>query len=298
MLPGTTLYRRMRFARRHLREAARRRAGEPDCGILPAPVRPEPARWPESRLSAAWLGHATVLLRFGGRWVLTDPALRTRIGLGLGPLTFGPRRLQQPALRARELPPLDLLLISHAHMDHLDQGTLRLLPRSVPVIAPRGTRDLLRRFHSVTELDWGERTEAAGISVEAIPARHWGARMITDTHRGYAGFLLQHQDRRVVYTGDTAHHDGYRDLGATHPVDLAIVPIGAYDPWIANHASPEQAWDMAGQLRARHVLPVHHATFRLSREPTGEPIARLLAVAGEERHRVVLTRVGESWHLG
>lgn len=268
------------------------------CPILPAPHRPDPGTWRSDQLTVAWLGHATVLINFFGRWILTDPALRNRIGIYLGVGTVGPRRLIQPALRTRELPRLDLLMISHAHMDHLDQGTLRRLDAETPVVASHGTADLLTRFTTVAELSWGERALIGDLRVESIPARHWGARMITDRNRGYGGFLLDHGEHRILFTGDTAYTDSYKDIGEERPVDLAIVPIGAYDPWIANHASPEQAWAMSRDMRAQYVLPVHHSTFRLSREPTDEPIRRFLAAAGTERWRIVAPEVGATWSLG
>jgi L-ascorbate metabolism protein UlaG (beta-lactamase superfamily) len=283
---------RVQASNTHARRPRRR------CAELPAELRPDPTSWPVEGLTAAWLGHATVLLRLGGTMILIDPALRRRIGVGLGLATLGPRRLSAPGLSARQLPPIDLLLVSHAHMDHLDKGTLRLLPRTTPVVTHLHLRDLLRRFERVEELGWGEQSTAAGVRVEALPSRHWGARMITDRHRGYGGFLLEAAGRRVVYTGDTAYTEQFAALKDRGPIDLAILPIGAYDPWIDNHASPEQAWAMGRQMAARHVLPVHHGTFRLSREPMDEPIRRLLAAAGDERWRVVVTQVGETWHQG
>ena len=261
------------------------------------PHRPDPPTWSNDRLTTAWLGHATVLLNLFGRWILTDPALRGRVGVHFGLGTIGPRRLIPAALRPGDIPSLDLLLISHAHMDHLDYGTLRYLPRRTPVVTSRGNADLLDRFTQVEELSWGEEAEVSGIGVRAIPARHWGARLMTDRHRGYGGFLLEYEGMRVVFAGDTAYTERYREIGAEAPVDLAIVPIGAYDPWIDNHASPEQAWAMTRDLRARYVMPVHHSTFRLSREPPDEPIRRFLTAAGPERDRIVATEVGATWSL-
>jgi L-ascorbate metabolism protein UlaG (beta-lactamase superfamily) len=255
----------------------------------------EPSAWPERGLTVAWLGHSSVLLRLDGFWLLLDPALRDRIGIRVGPLTVGPRRLRRPAIETRDLPRLDAILISHAHMDHLDLGTLRRLPRETAIVAAQGTRDLLRRFPSVSELAWGEAATIGPLRIEAIPARHWGARTITDRHRGYGGFLIE-GSRRVVYTGDTAFHTGYDFLRERGPVDLAILPIGAYDPWIDNHANPEESWAMGRQMDATHILPVHHQTFRLSREPEHEPLERLVRVAGEERWRIAATALGETWH--
>ncbi len=266
-------------------------------GIAPAPQRPDPSSWANDRLTAAWLGHATVLLNFHGSWILTDPALERRIGIGRGLAKLGPRRLVQPALRVRDLPPLDLILLSHAHMDHTDLGTLRLLPADIPVVVQAGNSDLVRRFERVYELRWGQSIVVEGMQIEATEASHWGARMVTDRHRGYGGYLLQKAGSTVLFAGDTAYPDALTRLKHRARIDLAVLPIGAYDPWIANHASPEQAWLMFRRLDARYVMPVHHSTFRLSREPLDEPIRRFLAVADGERWRVAATQVGETWSI-
>jgi L-ascorbate metabolism protein UlaG (beta-lactamase superfamily) len=268
-----------------------------DATIAPAPHHPAPSLWSDERLTVAWLGHATVLVNFHGTWILTDPALEQRVGIGRGAAKLGPRRLVQPALRPAELPALDLVLLSHAHMDHTDRGTLRAIPRDTPMVVQPGNRDLVRRFRRVEELAWGERTTLDGLELESVEVRHWGARMVTDRHRGYGGYLLRKGGRTVLFAGDTAYTESLAQLRSRGPVDLAILPIGAYDPWIYNHASPEQAWAMFRQLGGEYLLPIHHSTFRLSREPTGEPISRLLAAAGSERWRVVLTEVGATWSL-
>jgi L-ascorbate metabolism protein UlaG (beta-lactamase superfamily) len=267
----------------------------PRTQIAAAPQRPDIHAWSDDRLTVSWLGHATVLLNLLGSWILTDPALERRIGIGRGLAKLGPRRLIQPALRPHELPPLNVVLLSHAHMDHTDLGTLGRLPAEVPVVVQQGNSDLVRRFHQVHELPWATTTMLDGLRVEATEARHWGARMVTDTHRGYGGYLLEKAGRRVLFAGDTAYTDVLTKYGRRGPIDLAVLPIGAYDPWIANHASPEQAWDMFKALGAEFVLPVHHSTFRLSREPVDEPIQRFLTAAGDERWRVVLTEVGATW---
>ena len=265
--------------------------------IPSAPHRPDPRTWADGRLTVSWLGHATVLLDLFGTWILTDPALQPRVGIGRGLAKLGPRRLVRPALRARELPSLDLVLLSHAHMDHTDLGTLSSIPRRVPVVVQRGNRDLVRRFAQVEELGWSESTTVAGVSIESVEVRHWGARMVTDRHRGYGGYLLTKGDHTVLFAGDTADTDVLTPLAGRVKVDLAILPIGAYDPWIANHASPEQAWRMFKDLGAEYLLPVHHSTFRLSREPVDEPMERLLAAAGGESWRVVGREIGATWEL-
>lgn len=286
---------RLSFAGRYARQALKQSPRE-RCPVAPAPARPRPDEWPDDRATFAWLGHATVLGNFFGTWVLTDPALEARIGVGRGFAKLGPRRLVAPALTARELPGIDVLLLSHAHMDHTDLGTLRRLSRNVHVVVQPGNGDLVQRFRHVDELDWGSRLQVGALEIESVEVKHWGARMITDRHRGYGGYVLRKHGRTVLFAGDTADTDAFAALRGK-PIDLAILPIGAYDPWIYNHASPEQAWRMAQDMGARHVLPVHHSTFRLSREPAQEPMTRLMAAAGPDRDRVVVTRIGQTWVL-
>jgi len=286
------------FARRFAGKFVRDRVEESRLPVLPAPHRPRPAEWSDERLTVAWLGHATVLINFYGTWLLTDPALRTRVGVRVGGVTLGPRRLVRPALTLRELPALDAVLVSHAHMDHCDLGTLRRLPRRMRAIVQEGNRDLVRRFARVDELSWGESVEVNGARVESVEVNHWGARKLTDKHRGYGGFLVEKRGRALVFGGDTAYTNAFSRLKRRGTrVHLAILPIGAYDPYVNVHANPEQAWQMSREMGAEFILPMHHSTFRLSREPAGEPIERMLAAAGRERRRIAVTEIGETWTL-
>jgi L-ascorbate metabolism protein UlaG (beta-lactamase superfamily) len=266
--------------------------------VAPAPFMPHPKRWPDQGLHAAWLGHSTVLLKLDGFTVLTDPVLGERCGVRMGPLTVGLKRMVAPALLCSQLPHIDLILLSHAHFDHFDLATLRSLERSgaVVVTAPN-TSDLLRtrRYKSVQEIGWGDRVQVGPLSILGIRVNHWGARMRTDTYRGCNGYLLESPRHRVVFGGDTAYTDTFRAARGSRPVDLAILPIGAYDPWIRVHCSPEQAWRMGADCGAEHLIPVHHQTFRLSREPFYEPVERFLAAAGSRPDRVVVTRIGQEW---
>ena len=256
-----------------------------------------PASWDDDSLTVAWLGHATVLINFYGTWLLTDPALRPHVGVQVAGLTIGPRRLVEPALPITELPPLDAVLVSHAHMDHCDLGTLRRLPRRAQAVVQKGNSDLVRRFRRVHELAWGERVEIGGARIESIRVNHWGARSLTDKQRGYGGFLITKRNRALVFGGDTAYTDAFASLRQRTQIDLAILPIGAYNPYIHAHANPEQAWAMRREMEATYILPMHHSTFRLSREPVTEPIKRLLAAAGKERWRVALTEPGQTWTM-
>lgn len=286
-----------RFARQHARSFLRQRVVEARTDVPLAPHKPVPASWSNDRLTVAWLGHATVLINFYGTWLLTDPVLRLRIGINVAGLTVGMRRLVRPALSIDELPPLDAVLVSHAHMDHCDMGTLSRLPRSLAAVVQRGNADLLRRFRRTTELAWGETVEINGAQIEAIEVNHWGARRLTDRHRGYGGFLITKQNRALVFGGDTAYTNAFGRLRGRVSVDLAILPIGAYNPYIYAHASPEQAWAMRREMGAKYILPMHHSTFQLSREPIGEPIERMLRTAGSERWRVALTEPGQTFEL-
>ena len=256
-----------------------------------------PASWNDDELTVAWLGHATVLINFYGTWLLTDPALRPHVGVQLAGLTFGPRRIVMPAVSIKELPKLDAVLISHAHMDHCDLGTLRRLPRQTHAVVQSGNRDLVRRFQRVHELSWGESVEINGARIESLRVNHWGARKLTDKHRGYGGFLVSKQGRSLVFGGDTAYTNAFAFLRQRAQIDLAILPIGGYDPYIHAHADPEQAWRMRREMNATYILPMHHSTFRLSREPVREPVKRLLAAAGSERWRIALTEPGETWTM-
>ena len=257
---------------------------------------PDLTNWEKHDLAATWIGHATVLLRVGGMTVLTDPVFCSRVGICMGLMTLGPRRLQAPALSIRQLPKLDLILISHAHFDHLDRPSLIRLSKKVPVVTSQHTHDLIRDlgFRTVTELQWGESVQLGEIKITAREVRHWGARTFYDQHRGFNAYLLETPKRRVLYGGDTAYHTGFKDLTA---VDLAILGIGAYDPYVAAHATPEQAWAMADHCRANHVLPMHHSTFKLSHEPTHEPLERLITAAGKLVDRIVAPQVGRQWSL-
>jgi L-ascorbate metabolism protein UlaG (beta-lactamase superfamily) len=259
-----------------------------------APYVPDLSGWENHKLAAAWIGHATVLLRAGGMTILTDPVMRNRVGLGLGVITGGPRRLVAPALNIRSLPKLDLILLSHAHFDHLDRPTLVRLNKHVPVITAHHTRDLVRDlgFRKVTELRWGERKTIGPATISAQEVRHWGARTFYDQHRGFNAYLIEAGGQRILYGGDTAYGEHFKDIGN---VDLAVLGIGAYDPYVAAHATPEQAYAMANHVRAERMLAMHHSTFRLSYEPDGEPMERLLTAAGRDAERIVARHIGQTF---
>ena len=251
-------------------------------------------------LAIDYIGHAALLIELDGVRILTDPALFRRIGIDAGVGTIGPLRLVQCALTASELPEIDLVLVSHAHFDHLDTPSLGAVRGRPAAVMASGTSDLLPRrpYSSVRELRWNESakivTPRGDVVVRSIEVKHWGARMRRDTWRGYTGFIVEREGRKLLIGGDTAQtpiFGGYRSLG---PFDAAVMPIGAYDPWIRNHCTPEQAVRMADAAGARLFVPVHHRTFELSREPFNEPIERAQAALSAEQDRLAIRELGQT----
>jgi L-ascorbate metabolism protein UlaG (beta-lactamase superfamily) len=245
-------------------------------------------------LAAAWLGHAGVLARLGEANVLVDPVLSNRIGFRVGRRTMGPRRLTQAPVAAEDLPRIDVLLITHAHFDHLDRPTLRRLASShTVVVTARRTRRLVPRgFGAVVEIGPGQAMTVRGLRIVAIHSAHWGARRLVDWRRGHNSYLVQSPSGHLLFAGDTGFTDAFVDLG---PIDLAVFGIGNYDPWEYMHATPEQAWSMFRGTGASRLLPVHHSTFQLSDEPVEEPMRRLLKAAEGHEERILRLDPGELW---
>lgn len=268
--------------------------------VPPAPHKPTPAAWHDNAITLAWLGHATVLINFYGLRIITDPLLFNRIGVDLGIGSLGPLRLVQCALSPEELPDIDMVLVSHAHFDHLDTPSLAAVRGTPVAVMAAETSDLLpRRFYSsVHELRWGESTTVTtphgDALVRAIQVKHWGARIQRDTHRGYTGFVVEREGRKLLIGGDTASTQAFRDHRRFGPFEAAVMPIGAYDPWISNHCTPEQAVTMADAAGARLFVPVHHQSFSLSREPVTEPIERTEQMLMAERDRLGLREIGQT----
>ena len=258
-------------------------------------------RWSDHEITICWIGHATVLINFLGVKILTDPAFGDHVGVSFGLGTIGPKRYFAPALRLKELPPIDVVLLSHAHMDHMDLFSLRHLPAKTFTVTARVTSDVLggTGLQQVTELGWGDRATFHGangdLQIEAFQVKHWGQRWPSELVRGYNGYLLRREGRALLFGGDTAETPLFADLRSRGPFEAAIMPIGAYDPWIWNHCNPEQAVELANLAGARYIVPVHHQTFRLSNERMREPIERLEAALHEEPERIALRRIGEQF---
>lgn len=262
-------------------------------------TKPEPESWNRNGITAAWIGHATVLINFYGLNIITDPVLFHRVGANTPFGTIGAKRLVSAALTPEELPNIDMVLLSHAHMDHLDGRSLRALKGSPHIVTARNTLDLLNGVphQSAAALGWGDstsvKTSNGNVRVSAFPVRHWGARWRYDTFRGYNGYVIEREGKRLLFGGDTALTDTFRPLRSGGPIELAVMPIGAYNPWTAAHCSPEEALRMANDAGAKYFMPVHFKTFPFGREGSTEPIERLQAAI--EPARLALSDVGQTF---
>jgi L-ascorbate metabolism protein UlaG (beta-lactamase superfamily) len=253
----------------------------------PIPVAP-------TGLGITFIGHSSFLLQIAGRNILIDPVFSTRLILL--------RRQRHPGIRIADLPPIHLVLITHAHMDHLNLSSLRKIVRhnqtlrapAPSAIVPTGVDDLLRRipFAAVHTLSWWHSidlpsTEPASLRITLTPCQHWGARLFADTHRHFGGYAItalhHHQPSgpTLYHSGDTAYFPGFHEIRSRLHPDIALLPIGAYfpDSYRAVHTSPEEAVRAFLDLDARLMVPMHYGTFRLGREPIDEPLQRLAAEA-------------------
>jgi L-ascorbate metabolism protein UlaG (beta-lactamase superfamily) len=264
---------------------------------------PTPASWDNNKITAALLGHATILINFEGLNIITDPVLFRRVGMQSIFGTVGPIRRQACALEASALPKIDLVLLSHAHLDHLDVPSLNALTGKLKVITARKTSDLFAdtRIKAPTELGWGEKTvvktDHGDAEVEAFEVKHWGARWRHDTHRGYNGYIIRRNGKKIIFGGDTAMTSAFKDLRGKGPFEFACMPIGAYNPFIHSHCNPEQALEMANDAGAKYVLPMHYYTFRFGREVCTEPIERLQTALKGETERLGWREAGETFVL-
>ena len=244
------------------------------------------------QIGITWLGHAAFLVQLETANILIDP----NWALWHGPV----KRLRHPTLFAHDLPEIDLVLITHAHFDHLHIPSLKRVANGQPVIVPRGVGSLVKRldFGSITELDTWQSTGFRDLSITLTPARHWGARMIHDTHRHFGGYLIESAARTVFHCGDSAIFDGFKEIGERADIDVALMPIGAYEAPSGRpvHMNPEEALDAFQMLDAGIMVPMHHDTFPLGGEPLHEPAQRLSTAANERglKERVHILVEGQS----
>ncbi|MBA3541816.1 MAG: MBL fold metallo-hydrolase [Deltaproteobacteria bacterium] len=247
-----------------------------------------------------WLGHSTVLLELDGRRVLTDPIFGKRVS----PVGFiGPRRFHPVPAELADLPPIDVVLLSHDHLDHLCKPTMRALARSgVPVVTALGVGAHLERYgftpDRITELDWHESVELAGLRLTATPSQHFSGRTLGGRNRTlWASWVIQSERRKVFFSGDTGLTPEFADIGARHgPFDLVMLEIGAFHPsWGTIHLGPENALEAFRMLGGGTLLPVHWGTFSLGFHAWDEPAEQLLALAPHYHARILTPRLGAAF---
>ena len=272
--------------RREMRQA---REARPAPALL-TPVAPDLAFLHANRVkpSVTWIGHSTVLVQMAGRNILTDPIFSARAS----PLPFaGPKRHQPPGIALRDLPPIDLVVISHSHYDHLDLRSVRALARqpggaphyAVPLGLERWFARHVRRLDAdrVAALDWWESATLRGIQVTLAPVHHWSARTPWDRNANlWGGWCLERAGFRFFFSGDIAYSADAAQIGARlGPFDLAAIAIGHYEPrWFmrGSHVNPDEAVRVHRDIRSRRSLAIHYGTFeRLTAEPLDQPLSDL-----------------------
>ncbi len=246
----------------------------------------------EGEIGVTWIGHATFLIQAGGYSVLIDPNWAKWLKVI--------KRVRHPGLHIHDLPAIDAVLVTHAHFDHLDRTTLREIAADQPIVVPFEVGNLVHDlgFQSVHELHYWEHYELGPLKITLTPCHHWGARVLHDSHRGFGGFVIEVNNRSIFHCGDTAYFDGFKEIGQRHNIDIALLPIGAYDPPSGRevHMNPEEAVQAFTELGAQRLVPMHYGTFRLSYEPMHEPLERLIACARAQgiENRVSVMTEGHS----
>lgn len=219
------------------------------------------------QVALTWIGHASFLAQFNDLNVLIDPNFANWI--------FLLKRIKRAGLKIKDLPPIDLVLLTHAHFDHFHKPTLRRLPSPKIGVLPWGVGDLAKGlgFARIIELQWWESFSRGDWKVTFTPTSHWGARMLRDEHRGYGGFILEHQGRSLFHAGDSAYFDGFKEIGARYSPEIALLPIGAYypDSFRHTHMGPDEAVKVFHDLKSQWLVPMHFGAFRLSFEDPEEP---------------------------
>jgi L-ascorbate metabolism protein UlaG (beta-lactamase superfamily) len=253
--------------------AFRPMTGESKKPILVAP----------GELGITFIGHSSFFIQIAGRKVLIDPVFAERL--------IALRRLRRPGVKIKDLPAIDMVLLSHAHMDHLNRPSLRRIVdhnikvsgRAPIAVVPWGVEDLVNDlgFARVVTLEWWQTKSIGGLELTMTPCKHWGARLFKDTHRGFGGYVIRGGGHSLYHSGDTAYFDGFTHIGRRLKPEIALLPIGAYRPdsYRGVHTCPEEALQGFLDLGARRMIPMHYGTFRLSQEPMEEPVERLMAAA-------------------
>ena len=250
----------------------------------------------------AWIGHATFLIKLGNTTIITDPVFSKNAG----PLIFGPDRFTEPALNLDEIPKTDLFLLTHNHYDHLDKSTIRKFPfKDAKVLLPLKLGKYFKpRFKDINEMDWYDEIKVNNdLKITFLPAVHWSKRSLTDTNKTLWGnFLIEYKGKKILFACDTGYGNIYKDLGEKYgPIDITMINIGAYNfkPMFDKsiyHTTPEEALNVAQDLKSKKVIGMHWGTFVLSLEPIMEPRKRFKDNAenfGFNKKDAIVFKIGE-----
>ena len=249
----------------------------------------------------AWIGHATFLIKLGDITIITDPLFSKNTG----PLIFGPKRYVDPAIDISEVPKTDIFLLTHNHYDHLDVNAIRKFPhKEAKVITPLKLSKYFTRYKDVNELDWYQQIKInEDLQITLLPAVHWSKRSLFDTNKTLWGnYLIEYKNKKILFGCDTGYGNIYKELGEKYgPIDLAMINIGAYDfrPMFEKsvyHTTPEEALQVAQDLKSKKVLGTHWGTFVLSLEPIMEPRSRFKDNAenyGFKNEDALIFKIGE-----
>ena len=251
-----------------------------------------------------WIGHATFLIKLGNTTIITDPLFSKNTG----PLTFGPKRYVDPAIKLDEVPKTDLLLLTHNHYDHLDASAIRNFPhKNTKVLLPLKLSKYFKRFKDVNELDWYDEIQVnKDIKVTLLPAVHWSKRSLWDTNKTLWGnFLIEYKGKKILFASDTGYGNIYKELGNKYgPIDVTFINIGAYNfyPMMPvkdksiYHTNPEEALQIGKDLNSKKVVGMHWGTVVLSLEPIMEPPKRFKDSAknfGYSKDDAIIFKIGE-----
>ena len=247
------------------------------------------------KVRITWIGHASFFLQFAGHSVIVDP----NWAKWHGPV----KRQRQPGLNLQGVPEVDLVLVTHAHFDHLHKPSLKSLQASKGIVVPLGSVSLVKRlgFPSIHEMRIWDALQFGDLEIIHTPSHHWGARFIHDVHRDYGGYIVRAGGKSVFHCGDSAYFEGFKEIGKRCEIDIALMPIGAYESPSGRdvHMNPEEAVRAFADLGAKVLIPMHYGTFLLGNEPRHEPVERLLKEAGRLgiRDQVVIPEegVGIEW---
>lgn len=272
--------------------------------------KPNPSSWKSEEINIAWIGHATVLINFYGKIILTDPALLSQVGIPFMNYKIGPTRAVYPALDIDEIPKPDVILISHAHMDHMDYETLKEITKKFPdeidCLTAYHTKDVIEDlcWKSLSEIDWNEIININDIKFTAVEVNHNGWRYPGEKDRStgdmdgrsYNGYIIERNGKKIFFAGDTALTEKFTHLKKEN-IHIAILPVGGYVPKYYYHCNPEEALQMADEfIGAEYFIPIHANTFEEKSE-LDEPLRWLKKIKNDYNIKVVIDEIGQTFTL-